>query len=190
VTAFANQWQVQLAVKHLLRGDIIAYPTEGVWGLGCIPDFDSSIVRILDLKKRSWRRGLILVGSSIEQLLPYAASLDSSELESLKSSWRGPVTYLVPCAPGVSELIRGDSDMIALRVSAHPTVKTLCDQLGPLISTSANPAGRDPANNPLRLRHYFGAGIDYILPGQLGGNSGVSEIRNLKTGAVVRAATQ
>ena len=182
------EWHIQRAVARLLRGDVIAYPTEGVWGLGCIPDFEDSMIRILRLKKRSWRQGLILVGSETEQLLPYAAQLTSAEEKTLADNWPGPLTYLVPRAEGISDLIAGDNDTVALRVSNHPIIKALCKSVGPLVSTSANPSGKPAAISRLRLRQYFGVRVDYILPGKLGDFGGASEIRDLRSGVVKRAA--
>jgi L-threonylcarbamoyladenylate synthase len=84
---------IQRAGRILRGGGVVAYPTEGVFGLGCIPDYADAVIRILSIKKRSPSLGLVLIASCIEQLdgwakLPPAASLDSS-LEH-------PVTWIVP----------------------------------------------------------------------------------------------
>lgn len=168
---------------------MIAYPTEGVWGLGCLPSNAEAVSRILALKKRSWEEGLILVAGDIAQIEDYLAAISESERRTLESSWPGPVTFLVPDTGVAPEWIRGRHDTVALRVSGHPVIRSICGELGgPMVSTSANPAGKRPAESMLRLRQYFPSGIDYIFPGELGGEGGPSEIRVLRTGEVLRAA--
>ena len=54
-------------VNSLKKGEVVAYPTEGVWGLGCDPSDDQAITKLLNLKGRSESKGLILIGSSLEQ---------------------------------------------------------------------------------------------------------------------------
>jgi L-threonylcarbamoyladenylate synthase len=75
---------------------------------------------------------------------------------------------------------------VALRVSAHPVVRGLCELTGPLVSTSANPQGLPPARTGFKARSYFGDQVFYA-PGQVNQNAKPSTIRELTTGAVVRA---
>ncbi|MDP7576552.1 MAG: Sua5/YciO/YrdC/YwlC family protein, partial [Pseudomonadales bacterium] len=91
-----QKWRVNLFARQLFEGAVIAYPTEGVWGLGCLPGLEEPVTRILRLKRRSWKKGLILVASRIEQILPYSDELTAEELAVLKIEWPGSVTYLLP----------------------------------------------------------------------------------------------
>lgn len=87
-------------------------------------------MRVLRIKRRSVKQGLILVARSIDQFAPYLAGLNRDQIQRLNQSWPGPVTFLVP-DQGVSPgFIRGDHTTIALRVSAHPVVQSLCQMLG------------------------------------------------------------
>ena len=61
----------------VLNGGVIAYPTEAVYGLGCDPDNDTAIQKLLAVKQRPWQKGLILVASEFSQLLDY---VDESQL--------------------------------------------------------------------------------------------------------------
>ena len=180
-------WQAGHLASCLRSAGVIAYPTEGVWGLGCLPGSFDAVSKILGLKKRSWREGLILVAGSIEQLGSYLDNLSNRELEILGEYWPGPTTFLVPdngIAPG---WIVGANDTLAVRVSEHPVVRFLCDAVdGPLVSTSANISGRPAAKTALAVRRYFGDKVDYIVPGDLGVAAGASAIRVLATGEIVR----
>jgi L-threonylcarbamoyladenylate synthase len=83
--------------------------------------------------------------------------------------------------------IKGDFDTVAVRVTAHALVVELCEAIGGmLVSTSANPGDQAPALTREQVEEYFPDGIDMILPGELGGQSGPSEIRNLMTQQVIR----
>lgn len=181
------QWRFELIARRLWQGAVIAYPTEGVWGLGCLPENEAGVSGILSLKRRSWQKGLILVAADIEQFEPYLDGLLPEQWGELDATWPGPVTFLVPDNGFAPPWIKGTHDRVALRVSAHPTVRALCLAAdAPLVSTSANPAGRAPAATALRVRQYFGDAVDLIVPGVLGDAAGPSEIRDLLDGSVQR----
>ena len=175
---------IQRAGRILRAGGIVAYPTEGVFGLGCIPDYADAVIRILSIKKRSPALGLVLIASCVEQLdgwakLPRAASLESS-LEH-------PVTWIVPADVNVPYWIKGEHDGLAVRISQHPVASALCDAADSLlVSTSANIAGRPPARTAYVLRRSFRSLVDCIVPGRCGPARGASEIRDLKSGKVIR----
>ncbi|MDK1024527.1 MAG: L-threonylcarbamoyladenylate synthase [Gammaproteobacteria bacterium] len=177
----------RLASRILRQGGIIAYPTEGVWGLGCLPWNEPGARRILQLKRRPESKGMILVAASIAQVSDYLEGLEQNQLKLLAESWPGPVTWLVPDNGTAPSWIVGDHDTVALRVSAHPVIQSICGQIkSALISTSANLAGRAPAKNSLQIRRNFGASLDYIYPGELGRLRKPTEIRHLLANCVVR----
>ena len=181
-----NTW-LKSYVSHLLNRDgIIAYPTEGVWGLGCRPESSQGVARILALKNRSWQQGLLLVAADIGQFEEYLVGIEDSLRMKLEEAWPGPITYLVPdngCAPG---WIVGRHATVGLRVSDHPLVQELCRSVGPLVSTSANISSRPAARTSLEVKTYFGNRIDLVVPGKLGEAGRPSEIRDLISGEVIR----
>lgn len=181
-----REWQRGLISDLLDREGVIAYPTEGVMGLGCLPESAHAVSHILALKQRSWTQGLLLVAADISQFEACLEGISPAERRQLEDSWPGPVTYLVPDNGVAPEWIVGSHETVGLRVSDHPVVRWLATLRGPLVSTSANIAGRPAARNALQVRHYFGRGVDFMVPGRLGQLSGPSTIRVLKTGATVR----
>lgn len=183
----STAFRIRRAASILRAGGVIAYPTEGVWGLGCDPDNDAAVRRILELKRRDPAKGLILVAADIDQLEPYLAGLGEDEYSRLRASWPGPVTWLVPANGTASRWITGRHPGLALRVSALPQLAVLCRLFGgPIVSTSANPSGRPAALTALRVRRYFPGRLDYVLCGPLGGRRGPSTIRDLMTDKVLR----
>ena len=115
-------------LEHLKSGKTIAYPTEGVWGLGCDPRNPNAIENLLSLKARSPEKGLILIASKFEHFLEFSHVEDYKD--KLLSKWPGPHTWLVPSKEKLSPLIKGNNDKVALRLSNHKTVCNLCDTFG------------------------------------------------------------
>lgn len=181
-----GQWQVQQAARVVRQGGVIAYPTEAVWGLGCDPWNMEAVLRLLALKARPVEKGLILVAADIAQFDFLIDDLPPAWRAQLQLSWPGPNTWLVPHQGRLPEWISGVHDSVALRVSDHPLVRALCAYTGPLVSTSANPAGRPAARTRLRVEQYFPGQLDGVLAGPLGGRRNPSLIRDLRTGEVIR----
>ena len=181
----ASAQNIRHASRVLHGGGVIAYPTEGVYGLGCLPGDYAAVSRILEMKSRSESQGLILIGANAEQLSVWAELPDSL----LTSSEENPVTWIVPATDAVPDWIRGDNTGVAVRITAHPVAGALCAASGScLVSTSANLSGHEPARNMFVLRKQFGALVDYVVPGSCGPAAGASEIRDSRTGNIVRSA--
>lgn len=171
------------AARILKQGGVIAYPTEGIYGLGCLPDRDDAVRRILEIKQRDPSMGLVLIASRPDQLLGWAALPDTG----LPVDLEHPVTWILESRPSVPELIRGHHAGIAVRVTAHPVAAALCDAAdSALVSTSANVTGRPPTRSPYVLRRRFGRLVDYVVPGRCGGAKGPSEIRDYVSGRILR----
>lgn len=173
------------AGQRIRDGGIVAYPTEAVYGLGCDPLNPRAVLRLLRIKQRPVEKGLILIASRLDQLLPFVRH-GGDWTEQVEASWPGPHTWLLPAAPELPYWINGGRDSVACRVTAHPLAAALCEYVGhPLISTSANRQGQRPALNPLQVRLRC-PGVDTILCGRLGGLDRPTPIRDAVSGAPVR----
>ena len=184
--AMIGEWRARRAAGVVEAGGVIAYPTEAVWGLGCNPWDGEAVMRLLALKDRPVEKGLILVADDIEQFDFLLHDLPEAWQTRLAGSWPGPYTWLVPHQGRLPAWISGAHDTVALRVTDHPLVCRLCALVGPLVSTSANPAGRPAARSALRVRQYFGDTLDAIDGRPLAGRPNTSQIRDLRTGDLVR----
>jgi L-threonylcarbamoyladenylate synthase len=174
---------LQRAARILKQGGIVAYATEYCFGLGCDPFNRNAVLRLLRLKRRPVKKGLIVLAANTSQLAPYAATISASEL----ATWPGPYTWLLPARPGVPVWITGQHDKIALRVTAHAQAAALCHAAGmAIISTSANRAGEIPARTDREVVRRFGKLIDYILPGHVGDAPAPTPIRDAVTGKLAR----
>jgi L-threonylcarbamoyladenylate synthase len=177
------------AVQCLRNGQIIAYPTEAVFGLGCDPCNATAVHQLLALKNRPASAGLILIAAEFSQFKDWVDEVDSTLRARAEETWPGPVTWLFPRGMTVPDFIAGAHDTIAIRVTAHPVSAELCRAFGgPVVSTSANPHSAPPARSAGEVEDYFGPFLGGILAGALGGDSRPSVIRDLRSGEIVRGA--
>ena len=177
----------------LRRGGVIAYPTEGVYGLGCIPTFEESVLRILELKGRPVEKGVILIGADAAQLLPFIGARDAGErariAEALSRRTDRARTWIVPASEAAPGWITGGRDTIAVRVTGHPYARALCLAAGSaLVSTSANRSGRPPITRAGQLRREFAGAVDAICARPLGNQTGPSEIVDFRSGERLRGS--
>jgi L-threonylcarbamoyladenylate synthase len=168
---------------------VLAYPTEGVWGLGCDPFDEAAVLRLLALKQRSVDKGLILVAAGIAQFDGLAdwGALPPGRLDEIAAGWPGPNTWIVPATARVPRWITGTHAGVAMRASAHPVVAALCRAYGgALVSTSANPAGAPAPAARAPLVAAMGAARDGGVGGETRGRDRPSDIRDARTGALLR----
>ena len=186
----ASTLDPEQAAAALHRGELVVYPTEAVWGLGCDPFDAAAVQRLLQLKQRPQAKGMILIGAGLDQFdaLIDLEALPAARRNAVLASWPGPNTWTVPCTARVPEALRGDHATLAVRISAHPAVIALCRAFGgPLVSTSANLAGEPPPRRRSELEPGLLAGVAGILDGETGGLERPTPIRDAVTGAILRA---
>lgn len=180
-----SDFQLRQAAHYCNTGGVIAYPTESVFGLGCDPLNEMAVIKILQLKQRPVEKGLILIASSLEQLLPFLST--EQALDELNRPQKTATSWLVKPSHLTPGWIIGAHPKLAVRITQHPIAHALCNKLGyPLVSTSANPADLPPARNLLKLKQYFDDQIDYCVAGAVGSAKNPSQIKDLETGMIVR----
>jgi len=175
-------------IDRLKQQQVIAYPTEAVFGLGCDPDSEAAVMALLTLKQRPVEKGLILIAAEYSQLTPYIddKTLTSAQRERMFASWPGPVTWVLPARPSTPAWLTGRFNSLAVRVSDHPDVQALCRGFGkPLVSTSANLTGLPPCRNAAEVTQQFGADFP-VLQAETGGRLNPSEIRDVISGELIR----
>ena len=178
---------IEQAVAAVKQGGILVYPTECVFGMGCDFNSESSVMRLLQLKQRPVEKGLILVASHIQQVLPLIQPIQRADLARALKTWPGHHTWVFPATKLVPKWITGRFDTVAVRLSSHPTVKSLCDYLcHPLVSTSANISGQSNVDSCQKLSLIWGNEVDYYLSLPLGEETNPSTIRLASNGTLIR----
>ena len=177
------------AIEALKKGAVIAYPTEGVFGVGCDPDNQQALERLLALKQRDPNKGLILIAASFEQLLPYVdlSEVTADQLDKAMQTWPGPYTWVIPASQQLLSLVSGQFTSVAVRVTDHPLVIEICQQFGkPITSTSANLSGQPACLTYQEVEQQLGTKPVVIVKGTTGGRNGPSEIRDILTSTTLR----
>ncbi|MFI3312187.1 L-threonylcarbamoyladenylate synthase type 1 TsaC [Ewingella allii] len=175
-------------LNALNQQQVIAYPTEAVFGLGCDPDSELAVEELLRLKRRPREKGLILIADNYQQLLPYIddSALTDEQRQTIFSQWPGPVTWVMPAKATTPSWLTGQFSSLAVRVTDHPLVKELCSRFGkPLVSTSANLNGLEPCRFAQEVKQQFGDDFP-VLEGNVGGRQNPSEIKDALTGHLFR----
>lgn len=178
-----------VAATALRAGGVIAYPTEGVYGLGCDPDDRAAFEHLFALKQRPATQGVLLLAATFDQIAPYIdqARVPADVMAEVRASWPGPHTWIFPRSERVPDWVAGSHDGIALRVTAHEPAAELCRTCGmAIVSTSANPHGQPPAGDVATVQRHFPQGLAGIVDAPLGGLDKPTSIRDALTGAIIR----
>lgn len=182
-----TQEELSQAIVAINKGGIIAYPTESVYGLGCDPFNQKALEQLLLLKQRPVEKGMILIASHVQHVLPLIMPKRPDDLARALKTWPGHHTWVFPKTSKVPVWVSGQYDSIAVRVSKHPVVKQLCDQLnGPLVSTSANLSNQDNLNSIKDIALTFGDKIACYIDAPTGDEKKPSTIRDAHSGAIIR----
>lgn len=177
------------AITCLTQGEVILYPTEAVYGLGCDPDNQQAVEALLAIKQRPVEKGLILIADNYGQLLKYVddAKIPMDKRADIFSSWPAAITWVMPASKNTPKWLTGQFDTIAVRVTNHPTVKRLCQEFGkPLVSTSANLTGQETVTSIEQAKTQFAEQVGFYVDEPLGGNTQSSTIKDAMTGKIFR----
>lgn len=183
-----NIKEVEIAAGLLHSGGVLAYPTEGVYGLGCDPDNREAFEKIFAMKRRAPEQGVLLIAADFDQIRDWVGDASEAALDRARRAWPGAHTFIFPRSLRVPEWVAGGHAGIALRVTAHPSSAALCRAFGgPIVSTSANRHGEAPARSAADIRAIFGDEPDGVLDAPLGGLDKPTPITDAVSGAIIRA---
>ena len=154
------------AVAALRAGELVAFPTQTVYGLGADASNDDALKKVYAAKGRPRNHPLIVHLARMADANAWAPPLPPAAERLAARFWPGPLTLIVKRAAHVSELVTGGQDTIALRVPAHEIAQALLLAFGGGIAApSANRFGRVSATTAEHVRSEFGAVIACVLDG-------------------------
>jgi len=161
----ANAETMKQAAALIQGGDIVAMPTETVYGLGANALDGQAIAKIFAAKKRPSFNPLITHIYDLKAAQEWA-DFSSDAMSVAREFWPGPLTLILPrnkdCA--ISDLVTAGLDTIALRVPAHPVARDLIKQSGvPIAAPSANSSGEPSATTPRHVEQSLGENAPFIL---------------------------
>lgn len=157
------------AIRALRRGLVVGLPTDTVYGIGADPWQEAAVAALFALKGRPEVKPIPILAAEAGAVAGLAV-LDGEALDAARRHWPGPLTLVVPRAPGLPSWLGDPSDdTIAVRVPAHPVALELLRRWGPLAVTSANRSGEAPAVDDRAAADVLGGGVAVYLPGVAGG---------------------
>jgi L-threonylcarbamoyladenylate synthase len=166
VTARLPQDEIDEAVEALRNGEVVAFPTETVYGLGADAQNPDAVHKVFELKGRPATHPLIVHIESARALERWALSVPPAAMALAERFWPGPLTLVLRRAPAVDLAITGGQDTVAVRVPGHPVAQQLLRAFGSGIAApSANRFGRISPTRAEHVRDEFGSDLRLILDG-------------------------
>lgn len=165
-TELIDPQNVQRAADLLKKGELIAFPTETVYGIGALIDKPEALQNIYKVKGRPQDNPLIVHISDQEQVAALALEIPRSFYLLAEHFWPGPLTLLLKKHPDVSFVVTAGLETIAIRMPSHPIAQELLQRAGqPIAAPSANLSGRPSATNPKHVLDDFNTKIAAVIDG-------------------------
>jgi L-threonylcarbamoyladenylate synthase len=162
----ATHFELDAAVQALRNGELVAFPTETVYGLGAHAGHPVALKRVFELKNRPTTHPLIVHIDNRRYLPRWAREIPVAAAMLADRFWPGPLTLVLPRAENVHPLVTGGQDTVAVRVPAHPMAQQLLTAFGGGIAApSANRYGHLSPTRAEHVRDEFGSSVSVILDG-------------------------
>lgn len=160
---------IAAAAAHLAQGELVAFPTETVYGLGARADDDAAVARIFAAKGRPSDHPLIVHVAEPESALRFAATISPVAARLIDAFWPGPLTLIVPRRPGVATAAAAGQASIGLRLPSHPLARALLAEAARqgvpgVAGPSANRFGRVSPTSAAHVVGEFGSAL-WVLDG-------------------------
>jgi tRNA threonylcarbamoyl adenosine modification protein (Sua5/YciO/YrdC/YwlC family) len=154
--------KVARVVDVLLKGGVIAYPSDTVYGLGCDLMNKAAIERLYQIKGMQRDKSLAFICPDLSDIARYAI-VENPQYRILKRCLPGPFTFILTATREVPKMVLTKQKTVGIKVPNHPVPIAIVRELGrPLISTTAAPAGEEPLVDPWELGERF-PGLDYVI---------------------------
>lgn len=183
-------------IKEILDNDgVIAFVTDTVWGLGCLPSSEIAVKKIYDIKKREAQKPLILMSNEVENLKPYVKEINTKADELIKKHFPGALTLVVEKSEKTSDFITSGFNTVGIRVPDNAVFKEICQATTGhvLATTSANLSHEPSAKTYEQAVQNMGTKVDLIIEDFGQGAQGLestvalvleNEIKVLRQGAI------
>ncbi|HLI24554.1 MAG TPA: L-threonylcarbamoyladenylate synthase [Acidimicrobiales bacterium] len=154
---------IAAAARALRGGDIVGVPTDTVYGLAADPFRAGATDRLFRAKGRPRNVELPVLVADVAQALDLTFSVPATARRLMERYWPGPLTLVLPRRPDLDADLGEDDATIGVRCPAHPVPRDLCQEVGPLATTSANRHGEPPLTTAGGLEAALGAVVELVL---------------------------
>lgn len=157
---------IAAAAEVLCRGEVVAFPTDTVYGLGAAAFQEPAVQALYEIKGRPEAKAIPLLLASADDLGQVAASVPAVAERLLREFWPGPLTLVLEARAEVPAVVRAGGRTVAVRVPDHPVAQALIRALGaPLAATSANRSGMPEALTAAEVVRQLGSRVRWVLDG-------------------------
>lgn len=154
---------VTMAAAYIKAGELVAFPTETVYGLGADAFQPAAVYKIFAAKGRPADNPLLVHVSNMDQVRMLAKEVPPSAEKLMERFWPGPLSMVLPSLPSVPKVVRGGRDGVGLRMPSHLVALALIDSTGPLAAPSANRFGRPSPTTAEHVRQDLDGRIAAVL---------------------------
>lgn len=158
--------EIKKIKKRLKSNGIIAFPKDTVWGIGCLVENIMAVEKIYSIKSREANKPLILLGKSIDALMPYLEAMPEKANELIKRFFPGALTLVIKKSLITPDSITSGFNTVGIRIPDHPVFIELLEKTtekGVLATTSANISGEGSVSSKKEVEKSIGQKLDYIL---------------------------
>jgi len=160
------QEEIARVVEFLNDGQVIAYPTETIYGLGADVLNRKAVKKIYDLKSRDYGLPVSILIADLKMLREIVADVPDGALALMRKFWPGPLTILFPASDVIPKGLVTNTGKVGIRISSHPVAAAIVEGFGrPITTTSANLSGFPPSLSVKHVQKYFGDKLPCIVDG-------------------------
>ncbi len=184
---------VSQAAQIILRGGVLAFPTETYYGLAALASDREAVERVYSLKRRPPDKSLSILIADLAELKNWVMAIPNEAHNLMARFWPGPLTLVFAAAKHVPASLTAGTGKVGVRISPHPIAQALVQAVGaPITATSANRSGAPSCRNSTEVLAQLGSDLDAVLDAGLTPGGKVSTIADvsirppkiLRTGAI------
>lgn len=155
--------ELKKALDILVKGDLLLYPTDTVWGIGCDATNPEAVNKVYQLKQRAESKALICLVSDFEMIKTYIPEIPT-QVKAILNAKHTPTTIIYNQPHGLAKNLISSDNTVAMRIGHTPFCQGLIKAFGkPIVSTSANISGQATAKSFAQISPEIVKGVDYVV---------------------------
>ncbi|RAU81632.1 L-threonylcarbamoyladenylate synthase [Pontibacter arcticus] len=155
--------EIQAAEEEIILGNVILYPTDTVWGIGCDAENSRAAQKIFKIKQRDEAKTMIVLMADVEMLKRYVKNVPDN-IEDMIAAQERPTTYVLSGVQNLAKEVIAEDGTVAVRIPDDEFCRRLIRQSGrPIVSTSANVSGESTASSFDEISESIKSKVDYVV---------------------------